>query len=121
MSDLNSALRESYTPIKGDDVNDFNVSPTSIGISSSLLAIVVNGSTHPKRLIANNATHNFIWTSGLEYNDSIEKDYFEWFTIPKVNINMHIIASICPAFEQSNFSALRKTLGYGFAFMAGKF
>jgi hypothetical protein len=121
LSDLNSAPRENYTPIEGDDVDDFNASPTSIGTGSSSLATVANGSTHPERLIANNATHNFIWTSGLEYSDSIEKDYFEWFTIPKVNISMYTIASICPAFEQSNFSALRKTLGYGFAFMAGKF
>jgi len=42
------------------------------------------------------------------------------FTIPKVDIGMHTIASICPAFEQRNFSALCKALGYGFAFMAGK-
>jgi hypothetical protein len=56
----------------------------------------------------------------LEYSNSTEEGYFEGFTIPKVDIGMYTIASICPAFEQSNFSALCKVLGYGFAFMAGK-
>jgi hypothetical protein len=55
----------------------------------------------------------------LEYSNRIGEDYFKGFTIPQVDIDMHTIASICPAFEQSNFSALRKALGYGFAFMAG--
>jgi hypothetical protein len=82
--------------------------------------IVTNGNAHPERPIANNAAHNFIWTSGLEYSNSTGEGYFEWFTIPKVDIGMHTIASICPAFEKSNFSDLRKALGYGFAFMAGK-
>jgi hypothetical protein len=81
--------------------------------------IVANGSTHSKGPIANNATHSFIWTLGLEYSNSIEKNYFKGFTIPQVDIGMHTIASICPAFGQSNFLALRKALGYGFAFMAG--
>lgn len=76
--------------------------------------------TYPERLIANNATHSFIWTSGLEYSNTTEESYFEGFTIPQVNIGMHTIASICPTFEQSNFAALRKALGYGFAFIAGK-
>jgi hypothetical protein len=96
---------------------------TSIETGSSSPAtdeIVVNGSTPPERLIANNATHSFIWISGLEYSNNIEKDYFEWFTIPKVNIGMYTIVSIYPAFEQSNFSALLKTLGYGFVFIVGK-
>src|SRR5262249_38291980 len=81
---------------------------------------VANCSTQPKCAIARNETHSFIWTSSLEYSNSIGESYFESFTIPKVNIGMHTIASICPAFEQGNFSALCKALGYGFAFMAGK-
>ena len=56
----------------------------------------------------------------MEYSNSIRENYFKGFTIPKVDIGMHTIASIYPAFEQSNFSALRKALGYGFAFMVGK-
>ena len=76
--------------------------------------------THPESPIVNNATYSFIWTSGLEYSNSTEEGYFEGFTIPQVHIGMHTIASICPAFKQSNFLALSKALGYGFAFMAGK-
>jgi hypothetical protein len=50
-------------PIKGDNVKDFNASLTSVRTSLSLPAIdkiVTNGSTHPKRLIVNNATYSFI-------------------------------------------------------------
>jgi len=102
-------------------LSDLN-NPTSVGTDLSLPATdkrVANSSTPSERLIANNATHSFIWTSGLEYSNCTGKDYFEGFTIPQVDISMYTIVSICPAFEQSNFSALHKALGYGFAFMAG--
>jgi hypothetical protein len=82
-----SSASSAHSNIEGDDLEDFNASPTSIGTGSSSPAtdeILADGSTHPECPIANNATHSFICTSGLEYSDSTEENYFEGLRFQKL-------------------------------------
>ena len=61
-----------------------------------------------------------VWVSLVNYTAVQNPDYFEDFTIPKVDLGMHTLKSQCDFFHQRNFSLLRKLLGQGFAFEISK-